>query len=73
MNSDTDSTVEKILLERYMAMSGSRRVEICTGMYETAKALVYASLPENATAEWKKREFFKRMHGFELPVRGSDS
>jgi hypothetical protein len=69
MKTDTNSEIEKILLARYMAMSGSRRVEICTGMYETAKALIYASFPEDATNEWKKKEFFKRMHGFELPDR----
>jgi len=66
---DTSDKIEGILRERYAAMSGAQRVKICTGMYETAKALVLASIPENLDPEEKKRILFKRMHGFDLPAK----
>ena len=68
---DTEPIIAKILKEKYNLLSPDERLKKCFGMYETAKALVLSSIPDSLKSDERRKMFFKRMHGFELPEGGN--
>lgn len=64
---DTSEDIHRELTRRYMQLPGGKRVIICTGMFETAKALIYSSMPPNLNRYEQRKYFFKRMYGYDAP------
>jgi len=72
---DTSPAVEKLLRERYAAMSGSERALLALQMFETAQRIVLSSLPPGLSERERRRELCRRFYGNELahqafPSRG---
>jgi hypothetical protein len=65
--SDTTPEFEARVDERYRAMSADERVRIASSMYETARAIILASLPTGLTRRERRLELARRMYGDELP------
>lgn len=59
---DTSPEVAEMIAARYAAMTGAERVRIATGMFETARAIVLASLPASATADERRRHLLRRFY-----------
>lgn len=64
---DTSSDVEKMLRDRYMQLSGSERVIIGAGMYETARKIVLSSFPKDLPEQEKRRLLYERFYGAAPP------
>lgn len=63
---DTSPEVEALIAERYRAMSGAERVRIAAGMFETARTLVLASLPQPIDGRAARAALCRRLYP-ELP------
>ena len=48
---DTDPMIQKMLDERYQKMTGDERLKIGFSMYDTARAIVLSSLPQDLSSE----------------------
>lgn len=59
---DTSPEIAAMIAARYAAMTGAERVRIAAGMFETARALVLASLPATATADERRRHLLHRFY-----------
>lgn len=59
---DTSPEIAKILSARYAAMTGAQRVRIAAGMFDTARALVLASLSASATPDEQRRHLLQRFY-----------
>jgi hypothetical protein len=65
---DTWPEVERMVHERLMALSGEERFMMGISMYDTARAMVLASLPPNLSPVERRRQVFKRFYGDEMQV-----
>lgn len=54
--------------ERYRCMSPVERMTIAASMYETARVIVLASLPQGASRRERRLAFAQRMYEGELPA-----
>lgn len=68
---DTTPEVERLLRAHYAGLSGPERVRIAAGMFETARALVFASLPVALDPLERRAEFIRRVYP-ELEAHSSD-
>jgi hypothetical protein len=59
---DTSPEVAEMIAARYAAMSGVERLALAAGMFETARALVLASLPPDATPLERRRHLLQRFY-----------
>ena len=64
---DTSAVVERLVSERYAAMSPTERIRIAASLYESARAIIESSLPAGMTAEQRRYAVVKRLYGDELP------
>lgn len=64
---DTTDTVARLVMERHAAMTPSERMQIAASMYDTARAIVEASLPAGLTRAQRRYAVAKRMYGDDLP------
>ena len=64
---DTAPKVEAMIRERYARMTPSERVEIASGMFETARAIVISSLPPGLSRREQRLAVARRFYGNELP------
>ena len=59
------------VMERYRVMlltrSPSERVIMAARMFDAARTLVWASLPPNLSPDERRRQFFARMYGNDVP------
>lgn len=53
--------------DRIMNLSGAERFVIGARMFESARAIVLASLPENISEPDRKRILYERFYGEPLP------
>lgn len=60
---DTSPEVAKIIRERYMRMPGEERFLIGMQMFETARVIALAALPEGASEEDQRRHLCQRFYG----------
>ena len=60
---DTTSEFRKLVDEGYARMSPQDRVRICTEMFDTARALVEASLPEGLNPAERRFRLCERLYG----------
>ncbi len=63
MTSDTTPEFEKLVRERFLALAPAERVSMCADMFETARALVEASLPAGLDAIERRRRICRRFYG----------
>lgn len=59
---DTSPEVAAYVAQRFAAMSGVERLALAAGMFETARALVLASLPPGATPLERRRHLLQRFY-----------
>ena len=62
MNHDTSPEMARMVAERFRIMSGRERFLIGVEMFETARTLAIASLPENASEEERRQHLCKRFY-----------
>ena len=59
---DTSPEVDALLAARYAAMTGAERVHIAASMFESARALVLASLRPDASPEDRRHHLLHRFY-----------
>ena len=59
---DTDPKIQKMLDERYQKMTGEERLKIGFSMYDTARAIVLSSIPQDLTSEERAVQLFLRFY-----------
>jgi hypothetical protein len=64
---DTTEEIKQLVRERIMARSSAERFVIGAEMFDSALAIVKASLPANLSSTEYRRQLFKRLYGLELP------
>ena len=64
--SDTSPEFERLLAERYAALSGSERALMALQMFESAQRIVLSSLPATLTEGERRRELCRRFYGEEI-------
>ena len=64
---DTTQEIKEIVREQIMARSPAERFVMGAEMFDSAVAMVKASLPTNLSKSEYKRQLFKRLYGLELP------
>lgn len=66
---DTDPQIAALVRQRLLERSGAERVMMASGMFETAKAMVLASLQPGLTEIEVKERLCERLYGDEIDVR----
>lgn len=66
---DTDPQIAELVRERLMERSGYERVMMASSMFETAKAMVLASLPSGLSEIEIKGLLVERIYGDEVDSR----
>jgi hypothetical protein len=64
---DTTEEIKQLVRERIMARSSAERFVIGAEMFDSAVAILKASLPANLSSTEYRRQLFKRLYGLELP------
>ena len=59
---DKDPMIQKMLDERYQKMTGEERLKIGFSMYDTARAIVLSSLPQDLSSEDRAVQLFLRFY-----------
>jgi hypothetical protein len=54
--------IQKMLDERYQKMTGEERLKIGFSMYDTARAIVLSSLPQDLSTEDRAVQLFLRFY-----------
>ena len=60
---DTPPEVNAMIFQRMMALTPGERLAMGLGMMATARAMVWASLPDGLTEEQRRRAFMERFYG----------
>lgn len=69
---DTSPEVAAIVRDRIMKLSGAERFVIGARMFESARALVLASLPEDISEPERRRLLYERFYGGHFPTIHED-
>jgi hypothetical protein len=64
---DTAPEMQRLMRDRLMSRSGEQRFVMGAEMFEAARMMVLASLPEELPESEKKRQLFVRIYGVPLP------
>ena len=65
---DTPEEIKQLIREQIMARSPAERFVMGAEMFDSALAVVKASLPVDPSSSEYKRQLFKRLYGLELPA-----
>jgi hypothetical protein len=65
---DTPPEIERMLRDKLMARSGEERFIMGAQMFESARAMVKASLPKDLSETERRRRLFKRVYGKDLDI-----
>ena len=65
--SDTSPEFQKMVDDRYRAMTPELRMRLCSQMYDTARQIVEASLPPGLSREEQRLAVARRFYAGELP------
>jgi hypothetical protein len=65
---DTSPEFDAVVEEHYRRMTPEKRMRIASSMYNTARAIVLASLPAGISRRDERLEIARRMYGGELPL-----
>ena len=60
---DTTPEFRRLMRERFLALAPEERVRMCADMFETARRLVEASLPENLDPLERRYQICQRFYG----------
>lgn len=66
---DTDPQIAELVRQRLLERTGAERVMMASSMFETAKAMVLASLPTGLSEIETKGLLVKRIYGDEVDAR----
>ena len=66
---DTDPQIAELVRQRLMERTGAERVMMASSMFETAKAMVLASLPTGLSEIETKGLLIERIYGDEVDAR----
>lgn len=64
---DTTEEIRQLVRKQIMARSPAERFVMGAEMFDSAVAVVKASLPADLCSSEYKRQLFKRLYGLELP------
>ena len=64
---DTSPAMESVIRERYRSMAPDERVRIAAAMFDTARAIVLASLPSDLDRKQRRLALARRLYADELP------
>jgi hypothetical protein len=64
---DTPPEIAEIVRQKLMARTGAERVVMGSRMFDAARAMVLASLPDGLSPEELKRQLFQRLYGQPAP------
>lgn len=67
---DTDPQIAELVRRRILERSGAERVLIGSRMFDVAKAMVLASLPEGLSEIEIKARLCERLYGDEVDISG---
>ena len=70
---DTAPEINAMLFRSVMSRSAGERVAMGFDMTATAKALVWASLPEGLSEAERRAAFYERFYGEPCPLRQSET
>ena len=65
---DTANEIKQLVRDQIMARSPAERFVMGAEMFDSAVAIVKASLPANLSSSEYERQFVKRLYGPELPA-----
>lgn len=65
---DTDPEIARIVRRRLLERSGTERIIMGSQMFDLAKAMIVASLPEGLTPLEIKEQLCRRLYGDEVDV-----
>ena len=65
---DTPPEIEEMVREMMMARTGEERFIMGALMFDAARELVIASLPQNLPPREFKRRLFERIYGYPLEI-----
>jgi hypothetical protein len=65
---DTSPEIARMVRDRLMTMTGAQRFRIGAEMFDAARRMVLASLPEGLSDLERKRQLYERVYGEALPV-----
>ncbi len=60
---DTTPEFRRLMLERLLRLAPHERVRLCTEMFETARQLIEASLPQGLDPVARRRRVAERLYG----------
>jgi hypothetical protein len=60
--SDTSPEMQRLVAERYAAMTGAERLHIAAGMFDTVRAVILTSCPAEADAETRRAHLRRRLY-----------
>ena len=66
---DTNPQIAELVRQRILERSGAERIMMASGMFETAKAMVLASLPPGLTEIEIKGLLVERFYGSEVDAQ----
>jgi len=66
---DTTKEIRQLVREQIMARSPAERFVMGAEMFDSAVAVVKASLPADLSSGEYKRQLFRRLYGLDLPDR----
>jgi len=66
---DTTKEIRQLVREQIMARSPAERFVMGAEMFDSALAVVKASLPADLSSGEYKRQLFRRLYGLDLPGR----
>ena len=64
---DTAPDINAMMFKRTMALSPAARFKMGMSMLQTAREMVWASLPRDLDESARRRMFFQRLYGLPLP------
>jgi hypothetical protein len=64
---DTTEEIKQLVREQIMARSSAERFVMGAEMFDSAVAVVKASLPADLSSDEYKRQLFRRLYGLDLP------
>ena len=64
---DTSPEIAEMVRIRLMALSGAERFRMGSQMFDAARRMILASIPEELSAIERKRLLFERIYGEALP------
>jgi hypothetical protein len=64
---DTAPEINEMVFKRTMALTDSQRFLMGMSMLTTAREMIWASLPRDISEPQRRRMFYQRLYGEELP------